>query len=134
MAGQDRDRAVKLLGEKHPDDLVRPCQAAEGERQVAFQQQRRIQAVGAADHERGGAGAIVAPLADIGCECLRPGGLAALVEQDQLAALAPCRADGVRFLALAGTRAGGAAFGALDQAAEFDADGRAGFGEAIHIA
>jgi len=83
MAGEDRLRAVELLGEQGPHQQVRPSHRAQRQGQAGPFENRLGQAFGAADGEGDRADAPVPPVAEQPREVFAGQGLSAGVERDQ---------------------------------------------------
>src|SRR5258706_14237443 len=82
MAGEDRPRAIQLLGEQHANEAVRKRERGKGEELVGPLLDRGVQAVLPADHEqRVAAGA--QPPGDHDRQALRADTLSAPVETEQ---------------------------------------------------
>src|SRR5688572_11474349 len=82
VARQYRGRPIELLGQHDADQLVRPGEGGEAQRQVGFAHEGGIETVSAADDEADGRAAVVAPAGQLPSEGGRRHGLAVLVERD----------------------------------------------------
>src|SRR5690606_17427331 len=101
MAGKQRNRAVKLLGEQNARQLMRKGHPSERQRKVGIGEAFGIMPVGAPEGKDAFSDALVAPAGDEVGEIARAEAPAALVEQDQMASVLPPPPEQRRFLALA---------------------------------
>ena len=68
MPGQNGDRAVELLEQHDPYQLMRPGSGSEGDRQIGPLAQARRESVGAANQENYCSPAVGPPLGELACE------------------------------------------------------------------
>ncbi len=87
MTGENGTGAVELLGKHDPNKSMRPSGPAECESEIGLSAQRRVKAIGAADHEHHGPSSVPAKTVDPIGQAPAVQVVTALIQRDDRSAL-----------------------------------------------